>query len=336
MRPMVLGSNRPPRFYLGGPRIDAFRGEAPAGHDRPEDWVASTTTLFGQPVDGLTTIGGRLLRELIREDPEAWLGREHVDRLGPEPGLLVKLLAADERLPIHAHPSRDFAQRWLSSRWGKTEAWFVLDAGRSGEVWLGWREAMDPSEVHRAVDAQESDGLLQRMNRLRVETGDAVLVPAGTAHAIGPDMLILEVQEPTDYSILLEWRGFQIDGARDGHLGLGFDVALEAVDMAAISASRLGDLVRRARVNIDLPTGLLPADADLFFRAHSVSGGDASMPAGFAVLVVTAGAGRVEGVAGDPIAVRAGMSLVVPAAAGPWRLRGDVTAICCRPASVAG
>jgi mannose-6-phosphate isomerase len=185
MRPIVLGSNRPPRFYLGGPRIDAFRGEAPAGHDRPEDWLASTTTLFGQPDDGLTTIGGRLLRDLIREDPEGWLGREHVDRLGSDPGLLVKLLSAEERLPIHAHPSRAFAQRWLSSRWGKTEAWIVLDAGPSGEVWLGWREAMDPSEVRRAVDAQQAEGLLERMNRLRVETGDAVLVPAGTAHAIG-------------------------------------------------------------------------------------------------------------------------------------------------------
>ena len=301
MRPIVLGSNRPPRFYRGGPRIDAFRGEAPAGHDRPEDWVASTTTLFGQPDDGLTTIDGRPLRDLIREDPDAWLGREHVDRHGPDPGLLVKLLAADERLLIHAHPSRAFAERWLSSRWGKTEAWIVLDAGRSGEVWLGWREAMDPSEVRRAVDAQEADGLLQRMNRLRVEPGDAVLVPAGTAHAIGPDMLILEVQEPTDYSILLEWRGFQIDGSRDGHLGLGFDVALEAVDMAAISASRLGDLVRRTRVNID-PFNLLPPDAAPFFRAESVRAENTTMPAGFAVLVVTAGAGQVEGV-DDPFSL---------------------------------
>ena len=331
MGPIVLGSNRPRRFYRGGARIDAFRGEAGAGHDRPEDWVASTTTLFGQPDDGLTTIDGRPLRDLIREDPDAWLGREHVERLGSDPGLLVKLLSAEERLPIHAHPSRGFAERWLSSRWGKTEAWIVLDAGRSGEIWLGWREAMDAVELRRAVEAQEADGLLERMNRLHVEPGAAVLVPAGTAHAIGPDLLILEVQEPTDFSVLLEWRGFQIDGSRDGHLGLGFDIALGAVEIDALPVARLADLVRRVGEDADSPTSLLPPGADIFFRAESVSGGDASTPAGFGVLVVTAGDGRLEGAVGDPVAVRAGMTLVVPASASPWRLDGEVAAICCRP-----
>lgn len=333
MRPIVLGSNRPRRFYRGGPRIDAFRGEAGAGQDRPEDWVASTTALFGRQRVGLTTIDGHPLRELIREDPVAWLGRDHVERLGADPGLLVKLLSAEERLPIHVHPSRDFAERWLSSRWGKTEAWIVLGVGRSGEVWLGWREAMDTGELRRAVDAQEAEGLLERMNRLSVGVGDAVLVPAGTAHAIGPDMLILEVQEPTDFSVLLEWRGFQIDGSRDGHLGLGFDVALGAVEMDALPVAQLAGLVRRAGEDADSSAGLLPSGADPFFRAESVSGGGASLPAGFGVLVVTAGDGSVEGGLGDPIAVRAGMTLVVPAAAGPWRLHGEVAAICCRPAT---
>ena len=330
--PIVLGPNRPRRFYRGGAMIDAFRGKPGGQPDRPEDWVASTTTLFGQEREGLTLIDGRALRDLIRGDPEAWLGPEHVARLGSDPGLLVKLLSAGERLVIHAHPSRDFARRWLSSRWGKTEAWIVLDAGRSGEVWLGWQQDMTPDVLRHAVDAQAVEDMLSRMNRLPVATGDAILVPGGTAHAIGADMLILELQEPTDFSILLEWRGFQIDGARDGHLGLGFDVALEAVEKDATSVARLDRLVRRSRAEPDPGASLLPPDADSFFRAGSVAGGTASMPAGFGVLVVTGGEGELECGAAAPIAVRAGMTLVIPTAAGPWRLRGDVAVICCRPA----
>ena len=57
-----------------------------------------------------------------------------------------------------------------------------------------------------------------------------VLVPAGRLHAIGEGVLLLELQEPEDLSILLEWGGFALDGERDGHLGLGFDLALSAVD----------------------------------------------------------------------------------------------------------
>ena len=330
--PIVLGPNRPRRFYRGGAMIDAFRGERGGEPDRPEDWVASTTTLFGQERAGLTLIDDRALRDLIREDPEAWLGPEHVARLGSDPGLLVKLLSAGERLLIHAHPSRDFARRWLSSRWGKTEAWIVLDAGPSGEVWLGWQQDMAPDVLRHAVDAQAVDDLLSRMNRIRVGTGDAILVPAGTAHAIGADMLILELQEPTDFSVLLEWRGFRIDGPRDGHLGLGFDVALEAVETNATSVARLDRLVRRAGAEPDPRNSLLPSDADPFFRAESVVGGTASVPAGFGVLVVTAGEGELECRVGDPIGVRVGMTLVIPAVAGPWRMRGDVAAICCRPA----
>jgi mannose-6-phosphate isomerase len=342
VRPLVLGSNRPPRFYRGGAGIDAFRGES-AGPDRPEDWVASTTSLFGQQHEGLTTVGGRALRDLIREDPDAWLGRDHTARLGSDPGLLVKLLSAGERLLIHAHPSRDFSERWLASRWGKTEAWIILNTGPSGQVWLGWQEEMHADELRHAVDVQESDRLLPMMNRLPVHQGDAILVPAGTPHAIGPDMLILELQEPTDFSILLEWRGFQVDGARDGHLGLGFDVALGAVEKVATTPTRLDALVRRtdaraqapadARAGADLepPTSLLPPTADPFFRAEPVTQRSASMPAGFGVLVVTSGDGWLDTVAGDPIAVRGGMTLVIPAAAGPWRLRGKVTAIHSRP-----
>ena len=65
--------------------------------------------------------------------------------------------------------------------------------------------------------------------------GDRVLVPAGMPHAIGRGILLVELQEPTDFSVLLEWEGFAIDGRAEGHLGLGFDVALGCVDRAGWS-----------------------------------------------------------------------------------------------------
>ena len=71
--------------------------------------------------------------------------------------------------------------------------------------------------------------MLDLLEPVTVHPGDGVFVPASTPHCIDADLFLVELQEPTDFSILLEWRGFDIDGRADGHLGLGFDVALDAV-----------------------------------------------------------------------------------------------------------
>ena len=135
-----LSSNRPPeRFYRGGARIAAFRGEpGPAPEREPEDWVASTTTLFGEQALGLSALpDGRLLAEAVVKNPVAWLGQAHVDAFGADTRLLVKLLDAGQRLPVHAHPHVSFASEHLGRAHGKAEAWYILSRGF---VYLGLRE----------------------------------------------------------------------------------------------------------------------------------------------------------------------------------------------------
>ncbi|NJI21379.1 carbohydrate kinase, partial [Aeromonas veronii] len=94
MRPLVLPSNRPPeRFYRGGARISAFRGESGDARREPEDWIGSVTTVNGETSLGLTRLpDGRLLRDAVAADPVAWLGDDHVRRWGDDTRLLVKLL----------------------------------------------------------------------------------------------------------------------------------------------------------------------------------------------------------------------------------------------------
>ena len=113
MRAIELAPNRPRQFYLGGSVLAAFRGQPAEDDHRPEDWIASTTSLSGTSGDeGLTRLPDHLLlRDAVRGDPEAWLGPAHAAAIGADPALLVKLLHAGERLPVHVHPTRAFARR---------------------------------------------------------------------------------------------------------------------------------------------------------------------------------------------------------------------------------
>jgi len=337
-RLQLLPPNQFDHFYLAGDRLAELRG-GPGGHHRPEEWLASTTTRAGQPEQGLSRLAdGTLLRDAIEADAAAWLGPDHVAAFGTSTELLVKLLDAGQRLPVHLHPNRAFSRRHLGLPHGKTEAWIVLDASEGAEVRLGFADTMALSDVRALVDKQDSAALVGSLVARTVRPGDGVLVPAGLPHCIDAGIFVLELQEPTDLSILLEWDGFAVSGPDDAHLGLGLDTALQALELSALTPSDLDRLVLPGEDGVrDRGSGLaslLPATADAYFRAHRVSGRSPEAPvieAGFAVVLLTSDSGRLVTTAGDELVVTRGDVAVVPWAAGPWQLHGDVDALVCRP-----
>ncbi|MCC2593272.1 class I mannose-6-phosphate isomerase [Tessaracoccus sp. OS52] len=319
--PIILPANQPAdRFYAGGARIAELRGTDYPGGNTPEDWVASTTCLFGETSLGLTRLpSGDFLADVIAADPGSWLGRDHVERWGSDTKLLTKLLDAGQRLPVHVHPDGAFAREHLGHAHGKTEAWLVL---RAGTVHLGFRREVSPDELADLVDRQETAVMLDALHAVKVEPGDAVLVPAGFPHAIGDGILLVEVQEPEDLSILLEWEGFALDPDAPKDLGLGMGLALQATDLRPRSLAEIESLVARRA------TGpALPEEADPYFRADWVAEGP--LNAGFGVLVVLDGEGALEWPGGS-LPVRKGNTIVVPHST-PCTLTGSLRAVWCRP-----
>src|SRR5690606_22960782 len=132
---------------------------------------------------------------------------------GADAMLLVKLLDAGERLPVHAHPDRVFAREHFARAHGKTEAWYLLSGG---SLHLGLARDLTEADLVGVLERQDSDEILGLMHKVDVSPGDVVLVPAGVLHAIGADLLLVELQEPEDLSIMLEWQGYPIDGPKDG------------------------------------------------------------------------------------------------------------------------
>jgi mannose-6-phosphate isomerase len=312
MMPIALGDNRVPDVYAGGERIDAFRAQAPAvpGSDLrgPEDWVGSLTLAsaglrarLGRPELGRsTTPDGALLTDIAAADPDA--------------RLLVKLLDAGQRLPVHYHPTTEFARRHLGAAHGKTEAWLIVDAAPDAAVWLGWRAPVSRDDVRGWVDEQDTEALLGALERIPVAPGDVFFVPGGVPHAIGADILLVEIQEPSSLSILLEHRPFGVAEA-DAHLGAGWELALDSLDFA---------------VHPTGPVEVLPPEADPLFRMQRLTGESTTeLEDGHGVLIVLGGNGELR-TSGGTTRACAGQTWFLPRATGTLELRGDLDAVLCR------
>lgn len=351
MRPVLM----PPttiidHFYRGGARIADLRGVPLPSPRRPEEWLAATVHRADEPDVGLSRVAdGTLFAALVAADPQAWTGSAHgAPGAGTaDTGLLVKLLDAGQRLPVHVHPTRPFARTHLHSCYGKTEAWYVLGTeggdtersdtlGSEPAVWVGFAEDVDPDVLAARVDAQDSDWMLAHLNKINVRPGDGIVVPAGQPHATGAGVFVVEVQEPTDFSILLEW-SVTTATREESHLGLGFDVALGALDHRALDAAAVQEL----RAHRDLGARdrtlmrALPAAADPFFRvdiAAPVDGEPVAVAHGFAVAVVLDGRGALDWSDGTQPLGR-GEVYAVPDAIGEWAVSGPTTVVVCRPSA---
>lgn len=332
--PVLLTPNFVTQNYRGGTRIAELRKVPTPAPFQSEEWVGSTVSRFANADDGLAvTADGRELRVLIAANPTGWLG-EHRPAAAADTGILLKLLDAGQRLPVHFHPNRSFANSWLGSPYGKSEAWAILSAERDAAVYLGWKRTVDLRELEERRDAQDGAWMLANLNRVEVAPGMGIFVPAGTAHAIGEGVLIAEIQEPTDFSILLEWS--ITSSTREGsHLGLGWDAAMRSLSLEPLSQAELSSLITvvDAEAVSDLPQSLLSPQADPYFRLEAAAppvGGATSFDAGFSVGIVLSGEGSLDGA--ESLLLETGHALAIPHDFGAWRVSGNVRMLVARAA----
>ena len=327
--PEKLPSNQFDHFYRGGDRIGALR-HGPGGPMRPEEWIGSITTRFGENEQGLSRLAdGTFLKEAIASNPESWLGKEHINNFGLSIEVLVKLLDPDQRLPVHFHPNKAFSKQHLGLDHGKTEAWIILEAPSGAGVGLGFNATQKKDDLLELVKSQDSTALLASLRRTEVSEGDAILVPAGVAHAIDSGIFVLELQEPTDLSVLLEWDGFAVDGIKDGHLGLGFETVTDALKLDPLTESEFDSLVIRDVFASKALRSLLPLKADGYFRAH-LAPGTGDIEEGFAIALVLSGTGSITFANAPEMQITQGDALVIPHVAGGYTVT-DARVIICRP-----
>lgn len=193
------------RTYKGGKLLDQFHGRAD-GEDSflPEDWISSFLEAKNKdyiPGEGITRLAdGRLITEAVTAD---MLGQGRTDA-----GVLIKLLDSGERLGIQVHPTDAFSQRVFGTPYGKTECWHVLqtrtDTEEPPRVYIGFKPHVTRALWEQYYRTQDVAGMLAGMNAIDVKPGDTILVRGGMPHAIGGGCLLLEIQQPCDYTMRCE------------------------------------------------------------------------------------------------------------------------------------
>jgi mannose-6-phosphate isomerase len=284
----------------------------------PEEWIASVVNARNPGREHLTEDGlsfvelegeTRLLKDLIASDPEGMLGAGNVRKFGSNPGILVKLLDSAERLTIQVHPDRESAQRLFGSPFGKTEAWYVLGTGRidgvNPYVLFGFRPGVTRDRWEELFYRQDIDGMIQCLHKFEIEPGQVILVEAGIPHAIGPGCFLLEIQEPTDYTIRVERttpKGLRLED-QSCHQGLGFDKMFDCFRYENFEAHEVMERwFVRSRVPESGPDGswteLLGADRCPYFRMDEIAvrSRPVSIPpqSGFSVGIVIEGEGELR------------------------------------------
>lgn len=235
--PLKMQHNRVWRIYSGGKLLDEFCGEK-NGEDTffPEDWLASVVTANNPDrpnkpeKEGLSICeDGEPLLDKILKNPEFYLGKEHKEKYGNNLGVLVKFLDSAVRLPIQVHPDKTAAKELFKSDFGKTEAWYILDGreinGEAPYILMGFKDGITEADWRECFETQNIERMEQLLHKFYVKPGDVFLIRGGTPHAIGSGCFLLEIQEPTDYTISVEKKAPDGNPVPDFlcHMGIGFD-----------------------------------------------------------------------------------------------------------------
>jgi mannose-6-phosphate isomerase len=302
VQPLLVEPHLDERIW-GGDKL-ARRFGKPVPPDKPigESWeIYDDNIVRNGPYAGSTIAQLRTI-----------MGRDLTGHVPPERQfpILTKMIDAHDVLSVQVHPDDHFAQLLEHQPNGKTECWYVIEAEPDAVLTYGFVRDSNPQEYEDLVKRGELEGLLLS---LPVGSGDVVYIPAGTVHAIGAGIVVYELQQTSDVTYrIYDWNRRDAKGqSRELHV----DKARQVLDYHRWTRGKVEPLTRPGSGRAMLIAGeyfceeCIEADA-----GREISTYDSAV-AVFALdqpLIVEAG--------GVAVSLAAYSSLLVPAAAGSYRL----------------
>lgn len=324
--PIFFEKNRVFRIYTGGKLFSEFFGDDSTDGYYPEEWVASSVKALNEgstdEYEGVSKIKGTnlYLSDATEKYKTEILGeREDI-------GILTKILDSAIRLPVQAHPDKAFSEKYFSSKYGKEESWIILATRPGAKIFYGFKDGVTLEEFSAAIDASEtgSDAMENLLCTIDVKAGDVIYIPAKMVHAIGSGCLLLEVQEPTDFTIQPErFCGEYKLSDREMYLGLNRENALECFDMLKKYPAPLQPKLIKEENGVKYEAVIDESITTSFnVRKINLEGGEFVLDKGATVYVVTDGEGVIAGDGYEKTIKKGDYFLMPDAAKGIYSVKG--------------
>ncbi len=190
LRPVRLEPQFVPRIWGARNLAPLFPEKNSLAEPIGEAWLTGNNCRFAEG-----PLAGQKLGDAWPRMGEDWTGNNaRREKVFP---LLVKFIFPEEKLSVQVHPGDEYARENEAAAGGvgKTEMWYIISARAGAEVRVGLKAGVDRESFRRAI----ADGSAEEcVKRVGVRAGDAIFVPAGTVHTIGPGMILCEIQQNSD------------------------------------------------------------------------------------------------------------------------------------------
>lgn len=186
------------RVWGGSKVSDLFGWSAPVGTTVGEWWLLSfRSDCPSRAAEG--PLAGKTMPQIAASHPSL-LGED------VEPALLVKIIDSAAKLSVQVHPD-DALAREMGLDSGKTECWYYLDSTPGAQIYAGLRDRIDTASFFRlAASNPAPEVMTETLDSVPVRQGEITFIPAGLIHAIGENVVLLEVQQDSDTTFrIYDW-----------------------------------------------------------------------------------------------------------------------------------
>lgn len=283
------------RIWGGQKLRDVFGKDLPADQKIGESWELADLP-EDKSVIANGDLAGRTLHSAIEQYPREITGDENFSLPFP---LLIKILDAEDVLSVQVHPDPDTCRR-MGKGDPKTECWYIIAAEPGAVIYKGLKKGVTKEQFAEAI---ERGTVAEMLIKVPVRVGECHFLPAGTAHAIGPGLLIAEIQTPSDTTYrVFDWNRVDDAGnARELHISEALESIHFDQSREELFVTTIGLLVNSEYFKID--KGHQSENCELLLA-----------PGKMKTLIILSGYGMILSTEGEIVEYKAGDCLLIPAA----------------------